>query len=51
MAYRQGFCGSCRVRGVDGGVDSRGTAAFLDAPDTMLLCTDRAITESITLDL
>ncbi|MFC9766191.1 PDR/VanB family oxidoreductase [Rhodococcus jostii] len=48
---RQGFCGTCRVRVVSGDVDRRGRSAFLDEPDTMLLCTDRANSTPLTIDL
>jgi len=48
---RQGFCGSCRVYVRNGIPDGRGAARFLAAPNTMLLCTDRAVTSEITVDL
>ncbi|VFA91139.1 Phthalate dioxygenase reductase [Nocardia farcinica] len=50
-ACRQGFCGSCRVRVCEGAVARHGDAPFLAAPDTMLLCRDRARGDTITLDL
>ncbi|MFE7720799.1 PDR/VanB family oxidoreductase [Nocardia rhizosphaerihabitans] len=48
---QQGFCGTCRVRVLSGDVDRRGRSAFLDEPDTMLVCTDRAKSAEITIDL
>lgn len=48
---QQGFCGTCRVRVVTGEVDRRGTSTFLDDPETMLICIDRAAGDAITLDL
>ncbi|MGW6377824.1 PDR/VanB family oxidoreductase [Rhodococcus sp. NPDC055112] len=48
---QQGFCGTCRVRVVSGDVDRRGRSAFLDEPDTMLICTDRANSAQLTIDL
>jgi ferredoxin len=48
---RQGFCGTCRMRVLSGDVDRRGRSAFLDEPDTMLICTDRAKSAEITIDL
>ena len=53
VAYscQQGFCGTCRVTVLGGQVERRGQAAFLAAPDTMLLCSDRVQGEDITLDL
>ncbi|MFD9661652.1 PDR/VanB family oxidoreductase [Rhodococcus sp. NPDC059968] len=48
---RQGFCGTCRVRVVSGDVDRPGRSAFLDEPDTMLICTDRANSAQLTIDL
>jgi ferredoxin-NADP reductase len=48
---QQGFCGTCRVRVLSGDVDHRGRSAFLDEPDTMLICTDRAKSASLTIDL
>lgn len=48
---QQGFCGTCRVRVLSGDVDHRGRSAFLDEPDTMLLCTDRANSTQLTIDL
>ena len=48
---QQGFCGTCRVRVLSGDVDHRGRSAFLDEPDTMLLCTDRANSAQLTIDL
>ncbi|MFD6397474.1 PDR/VanB family oxidoreductase [Nocardia sp. NPDC060249] len=48
---QQGFCGTCRVKVLDGAVESRGTASFLDEPDTMLLCTDRSPNSEICIDL
>lgn len=50
-ACRQGFCGSCRVRVLAGDVQRTGTATFLADDDTMLLCSDRATSDSITVDL
>ncbi|MFD4356174.1 PDR/VanB family oxidoreductase [Nocardia sp. NPDC058518] len=53
VAYscRQGFCGTCRVRVVSGAVDRRGRSPFLDEPGTMLICTDRAESTHLTIDL
>jgi len=53
VAYscQQGFCGTCRVRVLGGAVERRGTAAFLDAPDTMLVCVDRSDDPDLTIDL
>ncbi|MFD6452155.1 PDR/VanB family oxidoreductase [Nocardia sp. NPDC060220] len=48
---QQGFCGTCRVKVLAGAVESRGTARFLDEPDTMLLCTDRAQEGQVVVDL
>lgn len=48
---QQGFCGTCRVGVLAGKVDRRGTAAFLDAPDTMLICSDRTDEPLITIEL
>lgn len=49
---RQGFCGTCRVTVLAGEVERRGHSRFLDAPDTMLICTDRSQTGGqIVLDL
>jgi ferredoxin-NADP reductase len=48
---QQGFCGTCRVRVLHGEVERRGSSPFLDEPNTMLICTDRARTPEITLDL
>jgi ferredoxin-NADP reductase len=50
-ACRQGFCGTCRVAVCGGSVDKRGTAAFLAASDTMLLCTDRAHGPSVSINI
>lgn len=53
VAYscQQGFCGTCRVRVLAGEVERRGRSAFLDEPDTMLICTDRAESDHLTLEL
>ncbi|TCJ96704.1 PDR/VanB family oxidoreductase [Nocardia alba] len=53
VAYscQQGFCGTCRVRVVSGDVERRGRSPFLDEPDTMLICTDRAKSAQLTIDL
>ena len=53
VAYscQQGYCGTCRVRVVDGAVERRGQSPFLDAPGTMLLCSDRAQGDQVTVDL
>ncbi|WP_410876954.1 PDR/VanB family oxidoreductase [Nocardia sp. A7] len=53
VAYscQQGFCGTCRVRVVSGDVDRRGRSTFMDEPDTVLLCTDRANSTQLTIDL
>ncbi|MGL6235127.1 MAG: PDR/VanB family oxidoreductase [Segniliparus sp.] len=53
VAYscQQGFCGTCRVRVVDGTVERRGRSQFLDEPGTMLLCSDRAEGDRLTVDL
>lgn len=53
VAYscQQGFCGTCRVDILHGAVERRGTARFLDAPDTMLICVDRSDDDVITIDL
>ncbi|MEV0362999.1 PDR/VanB family oxidoreductase [Nocardia fusca] len=53
VAYscQQGFCGTCRVRVLAGEVERRSRSAFLDEPDTMLLCTDRAESDHLTLEL
>ncbi|MHA4853330.1 PDR/VanB family oxidoreductase [Rhodococcus sp. MSC1_016] len=48
---QQGFCGTCRVRVLSGDVDRRGRSAFLDNADTMLICTDRATSADLTVDL
>jgi ferredoxin-NADP reductase len=48
---QQGFCGTCRVTVRGGAVAKRGTAAFLDGPDTMLLCVDRSAGPALELDL
>lgn len=49
---QQGFCGTCRVSVIAGEVEHRGHSRFLDAPDTMLICTDRCRGgEQITVDL
>ena len=48
---QQGFCGTCRVRVISGEVDRRGRSAFLDEPDTMLVCTDRANSAQLTIEL
>lgn len=48
---RQGFCGTCRVRVLDGDVERRGRSRFLDEQDTMLICVDRARGTEVTLDL
>ena len=53
VAYscQQGFCGTCRVRVLSGDVERRGQSAFLNEPDTMLICVDRAKTDEVTIDL
>lgn len=53
VAYscQQGFCGTCRVRVLSGEVERRGQSAFLDEPDTMLICIDRAKTDHLTIAL
>lgn len=53
VAYscQQGFCGTCRVRVCSGDVERRGRSRFLDEPDTMLLCTDRALGGHLEVDL
>ena len=48
---QQGFCGTCRVNILDGTVQRRGTAQFLDTPDTMLICVDRSNDPTLTIDL
>jgi hypothetical protein len=48
---QQGFCGTGSARVLAGDVDRRGRSAFLDEPDTMLLCTDRAESASPTIEL
>ncbi|WP_063906004.1 PDR/VanB family oxidoreductase [Nocardia kruczakiae] len=48
---QQGFCGTCRVRVLSGEVERRGQSAFLDAPDSMLICVDRAASDHLTLEL
>ncbi|WP_225993895.1 PDR/VanB family oxidoreductase [Actinomadura rudentiformis] len=51
VAYscRQGFCGTCRVRVLDGTVDQR--AATDQGGDSMLICVSRARGGHLTLDL
>jgi hypothetical protein len=34
-----------------GEVDRRGRSAFLDEPDTMLICTDRAKSDYLSIEL
>ncbi|MFE7723334.1 PDR/VanB family oxidoreductase [Nocardia rhizosphaerihabitans] len=53
VAYscQQGFCGTCRVRVLAGEVDRRGHSTFGEDPDSMLICVDRAASETLTLDL
>lgn len=53
VAYscQQGFCGTCRVDVLRGDVTRRGTAAFLKAPDTMLVCVDRSSDPDLTINL
>lgn len=48
---QQGFCGTCRVRVLSGEVERRGQSAFLDEPDTMLICIDRAKSDYLTIEL
>lgn len=52
VAYscRQGFCGTCRVRVLDGTVEHRGSAVFGHTEDSMLLCVSRG-RGRLTLDL
>lgn len=53
IAYscRQGFCGTCRVRVLSGQVERHGHSSFGEAPDSMLICVDRAADNCLTLDL
>lgn len=52
---QQGFCGTCRVGVLAGAVSRRGTSTFLERPDSMLICVDRADHRSddttVTIDL
>jgi ferredoxin-NADP reductase len=48
---QQGFCGTCWVGVIAGTPEHRGTARFLAAEDSMLVCVDRAKDPTIIIDL
>ncbi|NLU83679.1 oxidoreductase [Rhodococcus sp. HNM0569] len=49
---RQGFCGTCKVRVLDGAVDHRDTMLPPDErADSMLVCVSRARDSTLTIDL
>jgi ferredoxin-NADP reductase len=54
VAYscRQGFCGTCRVRVLDGEVEHRDRALTpAQRADTMTVCVSRAVSDRLVLDL
>jgi ferredoxin len=45
---QQGFCGTCKVKVLAGGVDRRGRTA--EGDDEMLVCVSRAKSDRVVID-